>query len=221
MTDADVDGAHIRTLLLTLFESKMKKLIDNGHVYIAQPPLYKVKKGKTQKYLIDDKALSDYINKDVSSSYSLSIDGNETDKANFYKLLSSYTNMQSVLDQFSQREQIGSRKPCFQAVTTDILKNSKKIKTWCSSFNAFLNKNTPINITFSIAPSENVSEDKNYSILISKKLMVLIQHLIHLTNIFLALILIKTLLILISLVIHHLNSLILIPQTQLHHLYFH
>ncbi len=171
MTDADVDGAHIRTLLLTLFESKMKKLIDNGHVYIAQPPLYKVKKGKTQKYLIDDKALSDYINKDVSSSYNLSIDGNQTDKVNFYKLLSSYTNMQSVLDQFSSKRDklVLENLAFFETVTTEILKNSKKIKTWCSSFNAFLNKNTPINITFSIDPSENVSEDKNYSILIRKK----------------------------------------------------
>ncbi|MEY4482504.1 MAG: hypothetical protein RIQ84_1666 [Pseudomonadota bacterium] len=103
MTDADVDGSHIRTLLLTFFYRQMPELVERGHIYIAQPPLYKVKQGKNEQYIKDDAALNAYLlNLALENASIVLSDGSVINNEKLTSLSADYQTIQSVVDRLSR-----------------------------------------------------------------------------------------------------------------------
>lgn len=99
MTDADVDGAHIRTLLLTFFYRQMPELVERGHIYIAQPPLYKVKQGKNERYVKDDEEFNQYLLGLALTDAKFVADGKSIlDGANLKKAAKTFLKAKQVID---------------------------------------------------------------------------------------------------------------------------
>lgn len=143
MTDADVDGSHIRTLLLTFFYRQLPELVERGHIYIAQPPLYKVKKGKQEHYVKDDAALNQYLIQLALDKAQLQTDADTPviQGQGLEKLATEFADVMAVINRLSRRyddmylEQMTYLPP----LTEDTKADKEKLGAWFNQLEANLN----------------------------------------------------------------------------------
>jgi len=134
MTDADVDGSHIRTLLLTFFFRQLPELIENGYIYIAQPPLYKIKKGKQERYIKDEKSLEQYLLSQALENTSLYV--NETApgivEAQLEGLVNQYKDVLARIEKMSRvyPKAVLEQLIYMPALTTDMMKDQNSVADW-------------------------------------------------------------------------------------------
>ncbi|WP_251358543.1 DNA topoisomerase (ATP-hydrolyzing) subunit B [Kangiella sp. TOML190] len=143
MTDADVDGAHIRTLLLTFFYRQVPELIERGYVYIAQPPLYKIKKGKQEQYLKDDEALEQYLTQLALTNSELYI--NKESPAisgpGLEKLVNDYREVKHTIRRLSRLypQKILDQLIYHEKLTSEALTEEAKVQAWTDKLAELLN----------------------------------------------------------------------------------
>ena len=134
MTDADVDGSHIRTLLLTFFYRQLPEIVEKGYIYIAQPPLYKVKKGKQEHYVKDDAQLNEYLIQLALDKAQLFTDETAPpiQGQGLEKLAKEFTSVVSVINRLSRRyDDVFLEQFCYMDVINDDLKqDQQKLTAW-------------------------------------------------------------------------------------------
>ncbi len=114
MTDADVDGAHIRTLLLTFFFRQYSRIIEKGYLYIAQPPLFRVHKGNFEKFISDEKTMTDFLLNRIYDE--ISIQNNAGTKYSREQMISLVKNLIVLKDNFSDAQNMGIREDLFETL---------------------------------------------------------------------------------------------------------
>jgi len=136
MTDADVDGSHIRTLLLTFFFRQMRELVENGHIFIAQPPLYKVSRGKSEQYVKDDDALLAYLTSKALENASLHVNATAPGIRGtaLESLVSQYRHIMGLIDRMSlvYPKEVLQALVYAPAFSAELLENSNDLAAWCS-----------------------------------------------------------------------------------------
>ena len=172
MTDADVDGAHIRTLLLTLLARKMKPLFDQGRIYIAQPPLYKIKKGKSEKYIANDFELNRFLTTSFFDSNNLFSDNKPVPVIDSQSILLNYSMIDNILKKVSKsKDKYILKSMAFinpiNVEDTDQSDNLDSISEYTKSLCDLVNIISPINFSYDLTLSE--LDDNSYEIIISKK----------------------------------------------------
>ena len=132
MTDADVDGSHIRTLLLTLFYRQFPEIVERGHLYIAQPPLYKYKKGKNERYLKDGGELENYLVSSSLSDCEVIIDGNKLELETLKSVVNKFRNYNNTLESYDRHYDAQFLKTIVEdaSLTAEIMKDKTKLQTY-------------------------------------------------------------------------------------------
>ena len=143
MTDADVDGSHIRTLLLTFFYRQMPELIEGGHVYIAQPPLYKIKKGKQEQYVKDDAALNAMLLNSAIDKAQLYVnpEAPALTGASLEKLANDYMAVMASIRRLSKRydADVLEKMIYMPLLDAELLKDKAAFSNWFSEAEALVN----------------------------------------------------------------------------------
>ncbi|AQQ66216.1 DNA topoisomerase (ATP-hydrolyzing) subunit B [Microbulbifer agarilyticus] len=142
MTDADVDGAHIRTLLLTFFFRQMPELIERGHIFIAQPPLYKIGKGKQEQYLKDEAALTQFLTNAALESATLFVNPEAPGLSGtaLESLVKEYRSVMATIDRLSRLypEEVLQSMVYLPAVKPEQLQSSEAMAEWTKQLQARL-----------------------------------------------------------------------------------